>query len=123
MLEEIPPFQFLRVLLLIHGPWGTIDQVRSVRLDSMLSEPWNKDRLQRCRERLAAGERPPPIEVVGLKFHRRLDASEEERRKTSTAYQALLTDESDKSSEVNKLKAELEAEKGRGLWSRVFGRK
>lgn len=50
----------------------------------------------------------------------RLDESERERRDKDRTLTALLTDQRDQSGEVEKLKAELEAERGRGWWSRVF---
>ncbi len=52
----------------------------------------------------------------------RLDESERERRDKDRALTALLTDQSDRSGEVDRLKAELEAERGRGWWSRLLGR-
>ncbi|MCP4228668.1 MAG: hypothetical protein GY771_00780, partial [bacterium] len=55
-------------------------------------------------------------------LRRRLDESERERRQKDGALTALLTDQRDRSSEVDRLKVELEAEKGRGWWSRLLGR-
>ncbi|MCP4935612.1 MAG: hypothetical protein GY927_15750 [bacterium] len=52
----------------------------------------------------------------------RLDESERERRQKDGALTALLTDQRDRSSEVDRLKAELETERGRGWWSRLLGR-
>ncbi len=52
----------------------------------------------------------------------RLDESERERRDKDRTLTALLTDQRDRSGEVEKLKAELEAERGRGWWSRLLGR-
>ncbi len=53
---------------------------------------------------------------------KRLESAETERRRTTEQMTNLLTDQRDQSGEVEKLKAELEAERGRGWWSRVFGR-
>ncbi len=55
-------------------------------------------------------------------LRRRLDESERERREKDRTLTALLTDQRDRSGEVEKLKTELEAEKGRGWWSRLLGR-
>ncbi len=55
-------------------------------------------------------------------LRRRLDESERERRQKDGALTALLTDQRDRSAEVDKLKAELKTEKGRGWWSRLLGR-
>ncbi len=55
-------------------------------------------------------------------LRRRLDESERERRQKDGTLTALLTDQRDQSGEVDRLKAELEAEKGRGWWSRLLGR-
>ncbi|MCP4932776.1 MAG: hypothetical protein GY927_00915 [bacterium] len=54
---------------------------------------------------------------------KRLEAAETERRRTTEQMTNLLTDQRDRSGEVEKLKTELEAEKGRGWWSRLLGQK
>ncbi len=61
-------------------------------------------------------------EVTIEDLRKRLDEAERERREKDRTLTALLTDQRDRSGEVEKLKADLEAEKGRGWWSRVFGR-
>ncbi|MCP4934693.1 MAG: hypothetical protein GY927_10935 [bacterium] len=53
---------------------------------------------------------------------KRLESAETERRRTTEQMTNLLTDQRDQSGEVEKLKADLEAEKGRGWWSRLLGR-
>ncbi|MCP4936526.1 MAG: hypothetical protein GY927_20565 [bacterium] len=53
---------------------------------------------------------------------KRLESAETERRRTTEQMTNLLTDQRDRSGEVEKLKADLETEKGRGWWSRLLDR-
>ncbi|MEI2802543.1 MAG: hypothetical protein V9E84_02235 [Trichococcus flocculiformis] len=55
-------------------------------------------------------------------LRRRLDDSERERREKDRTLTALLTDQRDRSSEVEQLKTALEAEQKRGFWSRLISR-
>ncbi len=48
---------------------------------------------------------------------KRFESAETERHRTTEQMTNLLTDQQDKSGEVEKLKTELEAERGRGCWA------
>ncbi|KAF0225724.1 MAG: hypothetical protein FD176_171 [Rhodospirillaceae bacterium] len=58
----------LRALRLIGGEWRGIGRTVPVRINRIVAEPWNSDRLQRARQLLAEGRKPPPVHLVSWRL-------------------------------------------------------
>lgn len=67
----IPPLILSCALMLLAGAWTSSGVVRQLNPGQVLAEAWRPDRLDRCREHLAAGEQAPAIAVVGFRLRRR----------------------------------------------------
>jgi hypothetical protein len=86
-----------RCLLLVKVGWQDgrredsegrmIGTVRSLPVDSVLANPWNTERLERCRRKLTEGTKPPRIKVVGLrrKGHKTLYSVSDGMHRTAAA--------------------------------------
>ena len=60
-----------RACLLLGDEWSGCDRVAWLYPDFVLAEPWNPGRMAEAERRLAAGEKAPPIRVVGFRLNSR----------------------------------------------------
>src|SRR5262245_52925558 len=70
LIDAHPADALSRALHLISHQWIDCNYVRWLDPNIVLAQSWNDYRLQRARNRLAAGEAAPPISVVGFRFGR-----------------------------------------------------
>ena len=70
--RDHPPLLLSQALMLLAGEWTSSGVVRRLDPALVLAEAWAPHRLTRCRERLAAGEQAPPINVIGFRLGPRL---------------------------------------------------
>lgn len=70
--RDHPPLLLSQALMLLAGEWTNSGVVRRLNPALVLAEAWAPHWLTRCRERLAAGEQAPPINVIGFRLGPRL---------------------------------------------------